>query len=115
MSDLQKFKETAITLVALKKEIQEKQSMYDELKKSLMSSYDELWVKTYEIEWTWVKITKKERKTVSLKKEFDSNDLMEKYPDYVEIKRTLDTKKLQKDHQELFETKTTEFVSVSWL
>tara|TARA_R110000851_G_scaffold328206_1_gene498541 strand:+ start:968 stop:1084 length:117 start_codon:yes stop_codon:yes gene_type:complete len=38
---------------------------------------------------------------------------MEDYPDYVVIKKSLDTKKLQTEKPELFAPKVTEFVSVT--
>ena len=113
--EITQFKQKADELVQLKAQISELEKQYTEKKKEIMDAYDELWVKTYEIEWTWVKITKKSRTTYNLIDWLKKDKVMEDYPDYVVIKKSLDTKKLQTEKPELFAPKVTEFVSVTWM
>lgn len=113
--EITQFKSKAEELVQLKAQIAELEKQYTEKKQEIMDAYDELWVKTYEIEWTWVKITKKSRTTYNLVEWLKKDKVMEDYPDYVVIKKSLDTKKLQTEKPELFAPKVTEFVSVTWM
>ena len=113
--EITQFKERAEQLVRLKAQIAELENEYSEMKQEIMDAYDALWVKTYEIEWTWIKITKKSRTTYNLIEWLKADKVMEDYPDYVVIKKSLDTKKLQTEKPELFAPKVTEFVSVTWM
>lgn len=113
--EITQFKEKAEKLVRLKAQIAELEKEYADEKQQIMDAYDQLWVKSYEIEWTWIKITKKTRTTYNLIEWLKKDKVMEDYPDYVVIKKSLDTKNLQKEKPELFAPKVTEFVAVTWM
>jgi len=113
--EITQFKQLATDMVKIKAEIKTLQDQYDTKKQEVMDAYEILGVKTYEIEGTWIKIAKKTRTTMQYAEWVEEKTLLEEYPDYVVIKKSLDKKKLQKEVPTLFTAKVTEFVSVTWM
>ena len=115
--ELTQFKELATECATLKAQIKALEEQYGEKKEQIMEWYNELGLDSYSIEWTWVTIAKKVRKTMKLK--LSEEEVLAQYPNYAtsEVKTviTIDQKKLKAEHEEAFDVKTTEFISITGL
>ena len=115
--ELTQFKTLATDLATLKAQMKALEDQYSAKKEELMDWYKELWLDKYTIEDTGITISKKTRKTMKLK--LTDEEVFAQYPDYAtsEVKTviTVDSKKLKAEREELFDIKTTEFISVTWI